>query len=51
MQPVKPIEEASAFFCTADFCMRPDAEPGDLPEEVIIQYPTDKPVNDHGESL
>jgi hypothetical protein len=51
MQPEKPIKEAPVFFCTADYCMRPDAVPADLQDDIIIQYPTDKPINDHGESL
>jgi hypothetical protein len=50
MKPENPVKEAPSFFCTTDFCIRPDAVPGDLQEENIIQLPTAEPVNDQGES-
>jgi hypothetical protein len=50
MQKEKPIKDEPVFFCTPDFCMKPDAVPEDLQEEIIIQHPIDKPLNDQGES-
>jgi hypothetical protein len=50
MQPEKPVKESPPFTCTTDFCMRPEALPEDLPEEVIIVNSTEKTIDDPADS-